>query len=50
MNLVPWLMWSATIIIGIVNCVIVCKQVEKIGLERLGATGRLFEYMKGEEK
>ncbi len=44
--MIPWIMWAATLVIGAINCVVVCKAVEKSGLERLGATGSLFKYKK----
>lgn len=44
MNMLPWLIWAATIVIGVFNCYIVCRQIEKTGEPRLGATGKLLKY------
>ena len=48
MSMIPWLMWIASLVVGAVNCYIVCVIIEKTGLERLGATGSLFKYEKDE--
>ena len=50
MNLIPWLMWAASLVFGAYNCYIVCSLIEKTGLERLGATGSLFKYDAEESK
>ena len=49
MSIIPWLLWGAALVVGGVNCFIVCSKIEKTGLERLGATGSLFKYEKGKK-
>ena len=50
MALFPWILWGASLVVGAINCYIVCAKVEKTGLERLGATGHLFKYEKDDAK
>jgi len=42
--MIPWIMWAATLVIGGINCFVVCSTIEKTGEKRLGATGSLFKY------
>lgn len=44
--MLAWISWGATLIVGAVVCIIVCKKIESTDLERLGATGKLFSYEK----
>ena len=44
MNIMPWILWAATVVVGGINCTLVCYWVEKRGNPRLGATGKLFKY------
>lgn len=42
MSMLPFIFWIGTIIIGLVIYIGVAKAIEKSGLARLGATGKLF--------
>jgi hypothetical protein len=39
-----WLVWSSTLVLGVIICVVICSKIEKLGLKRMGATGSLFKY------
>lgn len=42
MSIIPFVFWAATLVIGLVIYVAVGSTIEKSGLDRLGATGKLF--------
>lgn len=42
MNIVPWLFWAGALLFGTFNAVFICSVIEKSGVRRLGATGKLF--------
>lgn len=42
MSMLPFMFWIGTIITGLVIYIGVAKAIEKSGLARLGATGKLF--------
>lgn len=39
-----WILWILTEVIGIILCIVYCSLIEKKGIKRLGATGKLFKY------
>lgn len=44
MMLWPLLIWLSTLIFTVILGVILCYKVEKSGVKRWGATGKLFKY------
>ena len=43
MQSLPFIMWAATFVIAVIIYIAVAKAIEKSGLARLGATGKLFD-------
>lgn len=42
MSMLPFILWGAIVILGLVFYLLVAMRIEKSGLARLGATGHLF--------
>lgn len=43
MQSLPFIMWALTFVLAVIIYVAVAKAIEKSGLARLGATGKLFD-------
>ena len=37
-------LWGCTIVVSVVLTVLVCRYIERTGVKRWGATGKLFKY------
>ena len=42
MSMIPFIAWGTIVVVGTVIYVSIASQIEKSGLKRLGATGKLF--------
>lgn len=50
MQSLPFIMWGLTFVIAVIIYIVVAKAIEKSGLARLGATGKLFDCDPDPEK
>ena len=44
MFVVALVIWASTLVISVLGTVYVCSKIEKTGVKRWGATGKLFRY------
>lgn len=49
MSLLPFVIWAASIVVGLIVYLVVAMAIEKSKLKRLGATGHLFTCNPKEE-
>lgn len=42
MSMLPFALWAIIVVLGLVAYLLVATRIEKSGLARLGATGKLF--------